>query len=293
MTVLQSVYRWIDLNAFWLNSTVPIVLCMFFFLMLYLYVFTSARDVYKVAKQRVRDQIDLVLTRNKSGTFSYDAQKERLDRLGVTYRTGGRVTPIVYLSYKALVVCIGIIVILSGDLLLGLLIGIGGWIIPDLLSVSRNTKDNNEMLSSIMSMYNVILLQMTSGVSITRILLDTYQVVEHPRLKDALLTLTGDIVYMNDLNVAIVAFGNKFQNENIQEFVVLVQQLDQTGTAKEMLADITTHLNTLQGAYNAMKQRAAQRLGDIITVLLFIGIIAFIGYAAVEGLGDTGSLFSM
>ncbi len=291
--MLQNIYIWIVQNTQWLNIVVPGVICLCYFLMFYFYVFDSVRNVYEVARERVRNQVDLVMTRNKTGTFSYDAQQERLDRLGVTYRTKGKITPLVYLSYKFLMVLLGVLIGLSINFLFGILIGVGMWVIPDLISTQRNKKDNIEMLRSIMDMYDVILLQMPSGVSITRILLDTYQIVSHPRLKSALLVLTGDIVYTNDLNVAIETFSGKFQNENIQEFVVLVKQLAETGAAKEMLADVKRHMNTLQYAYNDAERRNAQKIGDVITVLLFIGIIAFIGSAALLGLGDASSLFSM
>ena len=290
---MQTIFDWINLSKTWLNYAVPAVICVLFFLMLYFYIFNSVRDIYKVVRQRVHDQIDLVMTRNKSGTFSYDAQKDRLDRLGVTYRTKGKVTPLVYLSYKFLIVILGFLLGLLGNIMLGFLFGVVGWFLPDFLSSRRNKKDNEEMLPSIKAIYDVILLQLPSGVSITRILLDTYQVVKYPRLKDALLVLTGDIVYTNDLNVSIEAFSSKFQNENIQEFVVLVKQLAETGAAKEMLADIKKHMNTLQDSYNDLRRRQVQQIGDIITVMLFIGIIAFIGFAALQGLGDASSLFTL
>ena len=290
MEIIYSILEYKEL----LNFVLPVLICVFFFLMLYCYVFLAIGDRYAVVKQRVMNQVDAVMTRSNSGTFSYDALQEKLDSLGVTYRSDGKITPLVYLSYKFLMVLVGFLLgINTSNLLLGIVFAVVAWFLPDIYYENKNKHDNVAMLYSIMDVYDVILLQIGSGVSITRIMIDAYWVVDHPRLKSALLTLTGDIVYLNDLNVAMEAFNRKFKNESLREFVILVKQLSETGSAKDMIEDIKKHTDSLQEAYNDMERRKYQRIGDILAILVFIGIIALIMFAAVQGLGDVGNLFSV
>lgn len=60
----------------------------------------------------------------------------------------------------------------------------------------------------------------------------------HPRLKAALMDLTGDIASTNNLVLSMEMFDSKFDNDNIHNLVVLVRQLSDTGSVAGLLSDI-------------------------------------------------------
>ena len=173
-----------------------------------------------------------------------------------------------------------------------LVIMLATYFLPDFMCKKRNNRDNRDMLASLMDVYDVILLQVNSGEYITRVLVDAYMVARHPRLKAALVELTGDIVSTNDLKTSIGIFGRKFKNDNINNLVMLVTQLADTGITAAMMNDIKNYLAVLQDSYNKNKQDKIERVCQMCAIAVFICIMGFILLASVINMFGTLSTIS-
>ena len=195
-----------------------------------------------------------------------------------------------YLSYKIAALAAGFAVGMMFNPLIGVIFAFLGYIIPDKVIEQRNREDNQKMLGSIMNIYDVMLLQINSGEYITQVLVDAYRVSTHPRLKMALMELTGDIVSTNDTVLSMEMFDGKFDNENIHNLVVLVKQLTETGSVAGLLGDIKKRLEKLQESYNSNERTRINRLIAACTAAIAVAGLAVLGYAFAVGIADSAKL---
>ena len=284
---MNSFYQFIHGNYGYLINGIVIVFCVLVFAFINMYMYGAVRSAY----QRARLQLINAMQRNSGhNVFSYNYQAQRLNRLGVTYYSHGRVTPTVYLSYKIAALAAGFAVGMMFNPLIGVIFAFLGYIIPDKVIEQRNREDNQKMLGSIMNIYDVMLLQINSGEYITQVLVDAYRVSTHPRLKMALMELTGDIVSTNDTVLSMEMFDGKFDNENIHNLVVLVKQLTETGSVAGLLGDIKKRLEKLQESYNSNERTRINRLIAACTAAIAVAGLAVLGYAFAVGIADSAKL---
>lgn len=285
--------RFIVSYSDYIKSGLILISCVLFFAALRLYVADAIADRYKAVKKEMLARLSDAMHRTKrKNAFSYEHQQMRLDALGVTYYSKGRMTPLVYLGSKMAGLTAGLFIGFMFSPAAGIVLAAACYIFPDYYAKERNKRDNGKMLKSIMNVYDVILLQTNSGVYITRILIDAYRVASHPRLKAALLTLTGDIVASNELTVSMEVFGRKFDNESIKNLVVIVRQLAETGSSENMLLDIKKHLTTLQESYNKYEQDRTNRMGNMCLMAIFVCLMGILAFACVASLADSAILFA-
>ncbi len=279
--------KWILEYSGELKICLRVAVCLTAFLILAEYSKGALRDRYEIIKQSLTSGI---MSRLKSSTkksmFAYDYCSEQLDSLGVTYYSKGRFTPLMYVVYKIGCVIIGALMSLAVGAP-ALVIMLAAYFLPDFMCKKRNNRDNRDMLASLMDVYDVILLQVNSGEYITRVLVDAYMVARHPRLKAALVELTGDIVSTNDLKTSIGIFGRKFKNDNINNLVMLVTQLADTGITAAMMNDIKNYLAVLQDSYNENKQDKIERVCLMCAIAVFVCIMGFILLASVINMFGT------
>ena len=268
--------KWLIEYAGEITVCLRVVICIISFLVLAEYSRGALHDRYELIKQSLSSGLMSRLRKNtKKSMFAYDYCRDQLDSFGVTYYSNGSITPMTYVVYK-----IGCVV---GGLLISMAVGtpaliimLAAYFMPDLICKKRNARDNREMLASLMDVYDVILLQVNSCEYITRILVDAYMVAKHPRLKAALVELTGDIISTNDLKTSIGIFGRKFKNDNINNLVMLVTQLADTGITAAMMNDIKNYLAVLQDSYNKSRQDKVERVCQMCAIAVFVCIMGFI-----------------
>ena len=280
---MSEILRFIDNNYLYMVTGITIVLCVLVFVFIQRYMYGAIRSTY----QRAKLQLVNAMLHNKShSALSYNYQAQRLNKLGVTYYTRGKVTPLVYLTYKIAALTAGFIIGMMFNFPLGIVL------IPDKLIEQRNKDDNKKMLSSVMNIYDIMLLQINSGEYITHVLIDAYRVTTHPRLKAALMDLTGDIASTNNLVLSMEMFDSKFDNDNIHNLVVLVRQLSDTGSVAGLLSDIKKRLDKLQESYNSSERTRINRLIAVSTAVIAFAAIAVLGYAFVLGIADSAKLLT-
>ena len=263
---------------------VIILLCLLAEAFIMVYMYGAVKDAYKRAHEQLVNAMKRSTGKN---IFSYNYQAKRLNRLGVVYYSHGRITPVVYLIYKILILVTGLAAAIMSDPLMGIILAVSGYMLPDMFMELRNKEDNEKMLGSIMDIYDVMLLQINAGGYITQVLVDAYRVTTHPRLKAALMELTGDILTTNDLVLSMQVFEDKFDNENIHNLTVLVRQLSETGSASGLLSDIKKRLNILQESYNSSERTRVNRLIAVCTAAIAFAAIAVLGYAFLTGIADS------
>lgn len=266
-----------------------------FFVSIYLFAAHAVADRYAIAKMKLQDKLfDMMHNVKKDSIFSYENIQQRLDAWGVTYYSKGKITPLVYLSGKLFCAAAGFA---AGMIFYGMtaafILTAAAYLYPDVRAKLRNRRDNVKMLKSVMDVYDVVFLQTDAGEYITRTLIDAYRVASHPRLKAALITLTGDILSSNDLIVSVEVFAGKFENENIDNLVVTVKQLAQNDASMTMLEDIRGYLRTLMEISNRYEQERLRRMGDACLFAIFFCMMAVLVYAGVKGLLDSAVLFKM
>lgn len=266
-----------------------------FFVSIYFFAAHAVADRYAIAKMKLQDKLfDMMHNVKKDSIFSYENIQQRLDAWGVTYYSKGKITPLVYLSGKLFCAAAGFA---AGMIFYGMtaafILSATAYLYPDVRAKLRNRRDNVKMLKSVMDVYDVVFLQTDAGEYITRTLIDAYRVASHPRLKAALITLTGDILSSNDLIVSVEVFAGKFENENIDNLVVTVKQLAQNDASMTMLEDIRGYLRTLMESSNRYEQERLRRMGDACLFAIFFCMMAVLVYAGVKGLLDSAVLFKM
>ena len=86
-------------------------------------------------------------------------------------------------------------------------------------------------------------------------------------------------------------FGGKFDNSNIANLVALVKQMAETGATVDMLSDIKRRLFNLQKNYNDFQKDRMNGLGFICAFLIFVVVIAIMGYLCIAAGPDVIGIF--
>lgn len=280
-------------NIAYVRTALLTAAVLLFFLSMYFFAAHAIVDRYKLVRERLTGKISEAMSRmDKSRVFSYEYIQLRLDARGVTYYSKGRITPLVYLSGRIFCAVGGFAAGMMFDPMFAAAFATAAYFYPDIHARMRNNRDNEKMLCSIMDVYDVVFLQTNAGEYITRTLIDAYRVASHPRLKAALIALTGDILATNDILLSIELFGRKFDNENIDNLVITIKQITQNGASEAMMSDIRRYLGTLMESYNRYEQERTRRMGDICLFAIFFCLMGVLVYAGVKGLLDSAKLFT-
>ncbi len=281
-------------NIAYIRSVLMAVALGLFFLLMYKFAAHAIVDRYVMARRRLYDKLSsAMMNADKDIPFSYEYIQRRLDAWGVTYYSRGKITPLVYLSGKIFCVIAGFAAGLMFNIVFAFAFAVLAFFYPDFHAKIRNRRDNEKMLPSIMDVYDVVYLQTDAGEYITRTLVDAYRVASHPRLKAALITLTGDIMSSSDLIVSIEVFGGKFDNENIDNLVATIKQLIENDASTAMLEDIRRYLQTLMESSNRYEQERTKRMGDVCLFAIFICMMGVLVYASAKGLLESARLFKI
>ena len=273
-----------------IREVTAVLSCMMLFAALYMFAARAITDRYVRVKEEMSCRLSDAMKNSKYNMFSYEYYQERLDAWGVTYYTKGRLTPLGYISIKLLCSVLGLVAGFIFQPVIGIVFAAAAYHLPDWLADYRNNKDNDAMLGSIKAVYDVIYLQVSAGEYITAALVDAYRAAAHPRLKAALIELTGDIIASNELAVSMEVFGRKFNNESIHNLVVIVKQLSESGTSDAMLQDIKKHLTVLQESCNRREQERTERIGNACVFACFFCLMGVLVLVSVEWLLNSADM---
>lgn len=220
---------------------------------------------------------------------SYEYKILVLSHMGVNYHMGRIITPSEYLMIQLASAAFFLFIGTLSFGVLGIVVGIFGYFLPQLLFQYLNEKDNEKMLPDIKSIFDTMLVNLEAGVFLTEAVADSYRHVENKRLKKALLELNSELIATNDFEESINKFELKFSNKYINNLCVILKQSRDSGMSVEMLSDMSSYMTDVSRALNIKKQKKLDGEGLKVEVMLYIGIIATCLYITLSTFGDSMS----
>lgn len=252
-------------------------MCVLLFIFLYKYGAEASRRRYQTVLEKIRYESNKYMHNAKFNKFNYELIEEKLSRTGIAYYTKGRLTPLFYVALKIFSMLAGIILsTYFFNIFIGIITGITFFLAPDLIFKIINNSDNEKMQEDIMNMSDIIILQASAGTYITQILIDAYLCVQTPRLKDALLELTGNIKSKGNISESINIFQKRFDNADLSDISVALAQSMETGNASQMLKDIKEHAVIMQKNHALNIERKVKGRTFVLSMFIFLGIIAIL-----------------
>ena len=221
-----------------------------------------------------------ILKKSKLNYLKYDSIQKFLNTKGATYMFGEVANPVNYMLIKSLVLLLLFMVGMSLEgIIVGVLLGLTGFFLPDILLTVSNSSDNDAMLEDIKCVYDTLRIQTKAGVFLTASLSECYLAVRNRRLKSALLELTNDISTRREIDDALERFNEKFDCGQIDIFCIVIRQSMENGRSVKVLEDLSLQMNDLQRAINMKEKEALDRKVQIIELLIFMGLLAVTVYS--------------
>ena len=213
----------------------------------------------------------------------YEALSQWLIRNGCTYHFGRRTGPVSMFAISLSLSVSGGIILLRISPVAAVLGGAALAVLPWGLLIFLNRRDNERMLPDLHLIYHSLAMQIRSGIYVTDALAEVYPSVREQRLRDALLSLAGDLVMKSDLYRALDAFQEKFDNRQIDSLCIIVIQALESGRAVDLLNDITEQIKDMETAVLTAKKGHLDRSLTfyqlaMLTAVLIVAVYACIGY---------------
>lgn len=156
---------------------------------------------------------------------------------GASFHYGSWIEPIRYMALR--LVTAGLCLLAGSSQGIGWGCGamlVGFWL-PGMMLTYLNSRDNERMLPELKLVYHALAIQMKAGVYVTDALAECYGSVQEPRLREALLELSGDIVMKADIEESLERFRGKFNNQYVDSLCITILQALESGQAVELLKD--------------------------------------------------------
>lgn len=226
------------------------------------------------------DFVGRILKKSKLNYFNFHSIQKFLKTRGAVYMFGEMATPVTFLLVKLLAFLLLFMVGISFDSIpAGLILGVIGFFMPDILLHVSNSMDNDTMLSDIKCIYDTLRIQTKAGVFLSASLCECYLAVKNRRLKSALLELTNDISTRREIDDALERFNEKFDFGQIDIFCIVIRQSMESGRSVKVLEDLSLQMNDLQRAINMKEKEALDRKVQVSELMLFIGLLAVTVYS--------------
>ena len=226
------------------------------------------------------DFVGRILKKSKLNYFNFHSIQKFLKTRGAVYMFGEMATPVTFLLVKLLAFLLLFMVGISfNSIPAGLILGVLGFFMPDILLNISNSMDNDTMLSDIKCIYDTLRIQTKAGVFLSASLCECYLAVKNRRLKSALLELTNDISTRREIDDALERFNEKFDFGQIDIFCIVIRQSMESGRSVKVLEDLSLQMNDLQRAINMKEKEALDRKVQVIELMLFVGLLAVTVYS--------------
>ena len=226
------------------------------------------------------DFVGRILKKSKLNYFNFQSIQKFLKTRGAVYMFGEMATPVTFLLVKLLAFLLLLMVGISfNSIPAGLILGVIGFFMPDILLNVSNSMGNDTMLSDIKCIYDTLRIQTKAGVFLSASLCECYLAVKNRRLKSALLELTNDISTRREIDDALERFNEKFDFGQIDIFCIVIRQSMESGRSVKVLEDLSLQMNDLQRAINMKEKEALDRKVQVIELMLFVGLLAVTVYS--------------
>lgn len=248
---------------------------------------------YVQKKEPLEDSLDLLsaLYRNGKHKALYCRSEEWLVRKGAKFHFGTWLNPYSYLGIKGVLALSGFYIGKVLDVPTAVLLSVGMWELPTFLIWMLNRSDNKKMLSEMKLLYHSLEIQVKAGVHVTDAMAETYNIVQHKRLRQALLGLAGELVIEGDFYQAIDHFGKQFENEQITILCVILLQANQTGQAVELIREMEEQIKDMEGLMRMGKKQALDRAITFYQLGIFLAMLVVVLYSCITGMFQASWLF--
>ena len=142
------------------------------------------KDNLSKAGESGADFVGRILKKSKLNYFNFHSIQKFLKTRGAVYMFGEMATPVTFLLVKLLAFLLLFMVGISfNSVPAGLILGVIGFFMPDILLNVSNSIDNDTMLSDVKCIYDTLRIQTKAGVFLSASLCECYLAVKNRRLK--------------------------------------------------------------------------------------------------------------
>lgn len=110
---------------------------------------------------------------------------------------------------------------------------------------------------------------------------ECYTSVRDKRLKQGLLSLSGEIAMKADAQKALEKFQDKFDNRYVDSLCITVLQALESGQAVELLVDIAEQMKDMEAGIMSRKKAGLDRSITIYQLGILTAILAVVLYACI------------
>lgn len=227
------------------------------------------------------EEVGRNLRRSKNSFLDYERLKGFLERNGAAFHFGRWIGPINYTAIRLVLAGAGLLLGSFYEMWLGVILTVLFFILPDMMVTWMNRRDNDRMLPELKLIYNAIAMQIKSGVHVADALAECYGSVQEGRLREALFTLSGDIVMQADVEKALERFQGKFENRYVDALCITVLQALESGQAVELLSDISEQIKDMEVAIMGRKKSSLDRRITFYQLGILSAILVVVLYACI------------
>lgn len=230
---------------------------------------------------RTYEEISAGLKKSRNGLFDYRKLEAFLERNGAEFHFGKWISPISYMVIRLVAGGMGMLLGVFYEVWLGFILAVIFFLLPDMMLAGLNSKDNERILPELKLVYHAMAMQIKAGVYVTDALAECYGSVKDGRLREALLTLSGDITMKADVEEALERFQGKFDNQYIDALCITILQALESGQAVDLLSDIAEQLKDMEGTIMNRKKGSLDRSITFYQLGILSAILVIVLYACV------------
>lgn len=156
-----------------------------------------------------------------------------------------------------------------------------GMALPAVLLYISNESDNDKMLKDIKNLFEMLKIQIHSGVYMVDALENCCGEIENKRLAGALNKLLNEIYMSRDMAESMERFNEAFSNPHIDMLVIILKQSMETGHSRNYLDSAFEQVLDVERAIHIKREQTVERNVQVMQVLFMAGIIAISVYCSI------------
>lgn len=290
---MEGIVQFIELNFTTEGVVIAIKILMGIIVLLaFAFVVSFIKNQYLIEKfnenfsQSLTD-IEKSMQTQKWKSLNYEYIKERLRKNGITFKFKG-IDPLRYILINVVLSVLVAWFLSMINIWLAIPGLFVGYKLFDLYINYSNKSDNSDMMMDIKSVFTTLKMQTQAGMYITSALTEAFTIVKNPRLKQAILELSADIINNKSISDALDTFNGKFNNTYIDSLAVIIKQSSESGKASSSFKDIEIQLDEIQSAMVLEEKKRIQTNSLIVQFMIYGGIIFSILYSLVLSIASSG-----
>lgn len=227
------------------------------------------------------EEIGRGLKKSRNVLFDYQKLEAFLERNGAEFHFGKWIGPISYMTIRLVAGGMGLLLGTFYEVWLGPVLAIMFFLLPDMMLTWLNSKDNERMLPELKLVYHAMSMQIKAGVYVTDALAECYGSVQEGRLREALLTLSGDIAMKADVEDALEGFQGRFDNRYVDALCITILQALESGQAVDLLTDIAEQIKDMEVTIMSRKKSNLDRSITFYQLGILAAVLVIVLYACV------------